>query len=80
MKKSGLLTPTEKQILTLAAQDLSVPQIKERLIKSEHTPKNHIYKAKQKLKAKTIQGAVAKAHKLGEINIDEIDLDNPKNE
>jgi DNA-binding CsgD family transcriptional regulator len=69
------LSPAEKIVLILSAQDLKGKALTERLGRSKHTPKNHLCNIKKKLKVKTIPGALTRAHQLGEIDLDTIKIE-----
>jgi DNA-binding CsgD family transcriptional regulator len=74
------LTGTEKQILILCARDLKCGAIAKLLGRSDHTPKNHIYNIKTKMRVSTIGGAITRAHQLGEIDLDTVVIIEPENE
>ncbi|MFL5839883.1 MAG: response regulator transcription factor [Thermoleophilaceae bacterium] len=56
-----LLTPRERQIISLLAEGLNAEQVAENLIISPFTVRTHIRNAKEKLGARTTGHAIAKA-------------------
>jgi hypothetical protein len=62
-------------MLILCAQDFKGKALIEHLGRSGHTPKNHFYNIKKKMKVKTIPGALTRAHQLGQIDINLIKIE-----
>jgi DNA-binding CsgD family transcriptional regulator len=56
-----LLTPRERQVISLVAEGLNAEQVAENLIVSPFTVRTHIRNAKEKLGARTTAHAIAKA-------------------
>ena len=59
------LTPRERDVLQLAANDLQAPAIAERLSVSRATVSTHFGRLDVKLEVRSRAGAVAKAMRLG---------------
>ena len=59
------LTPRERSVLALAAEDLSASEIAERLSLSTSTVRTHFANIYAKLQVSTRAGAVAKAMRVG---------------
>ncbi|MBV8432298.1 MAG: helix-turn-helix transcriptional regulator [Solirubrobacterales bacterium] len=61
----GTLTPRERDVLQLAADDLTTPSIAQRLSLSRATVRTHFGHIYLKLDVSSRAGAVAKAMRLG---------------
>jgi DNA-binding NarL/FixJ family response regulator len=60
-----LLSPRELEVLRLAAQGLTDPEIAERLVVSRHTVHRHMGNIRTKLNQRSKAAAVAKAAEEG---------------
>jgi DNA-binding NarL/FixJ family response regulator len=65
-----LLTPRERQVLSLLAEGLSGEEAAERLVLSAETVRTHVRNAMGKLAARTRTEAVVRALEAGEIELD----------
>ena len=65
LKKSGVFTKKEIEILQYVSTGLINREISDKLSKSEHTIKKHLYNMFQKLKVNTRMALVLKAKELG---------------
>ena len=64
-RTSGPLSPRERQVIQLAADDVSITGIAEALFVSPATVRTHLSNVYAKLRVRTRAGAVAKAMRLG---------------
>jgi len=62
-----VLTPREREILTLLAEGLTSPQVAERLVLSPATVRTHVQNAVSRLEASTRVQAIAIAVARGEL-------------
>lgn len=69
MAEAGTLSSSERLVLVALGQGLRPRDIAERLGKSEHTIRNQIVSAQQRLGARTKEEAIAKALRFGLIHL-----------
>jgi DNA-binding CsgD family transcriptional regulator len=62
---AGTLSSSERLVLAALAEGMRPREIAERLGKSEHTIRNQIVSAQQRLGVRTKEGAIAKALRFG---------------